>query len=53
VAVGTAAIIAAIAETSGAAEDDLVPGVVARTLWWSPRSIFLVALYGLLADADH
>jgi hypothetical protein len=53
VGVGTAAIIAAIAETSGAVEDDLVPGMVARTLWWTHRSIFLVGLYGLLAVADR
>ena len=30
---GAAAITAAVAETSGAADDDLVPGIVARTLW--------------------
>src|SRR5688500_12437454 len=47
---GAAAITAAIAETSGAADDDLVPGIVARTLWWTHRSIFLVALHGLLAE---
>ena len=41
---GAAAITAVIAETSGAADDDLVPGIVARTLWWTHRSIFLVAL---------
>src|SRR4051812_40858524 len=27
-------------EASGAAEDDLVPGIVARTLWFTHRSIF-------------
>ena len=50
---GAAAVTAAIAETSGAAEDDLVPGIVARTLWWTHRSIFLVALHGLLAGEDR
>jgi AcrR family transcriptional regulator len=50
---GAAAVTAAIAETSGAADDDLVPGIVARTLWWTHRSIFLVALRGLLAQEDR
>ena len=50
---GAAAVTAAIAETSGAADDDLVPGIVARTLWWTHRSIFLVALRGLLAEEDR
>jgi AcrR family transcriptional regulator len=50
---GAAAVTAAIAETSGAADDDLVPGIVARTLWWTHRSIFLAALHGLLADEDR
>jgi AcrR family transcriptional regulator len=50
---GAAAITAAIAKTSGAADDDLVPGIVARTLWWTHRSIFLVALHGLLAEEDR
>ena len=50
---GAAAVTAAIAETSGAAADDLVPGIVARTLWWTHRSIFLVALHGLLAEEDR
>ena len=50
---GAAAVTAAIAETSGAADDDLVPGIVARTLWWTHRSIFLVALHGLLAEEDR
>lgn len=47
---GAAAITVAIAETTDAADDDLVPGVVARTLWWTHRSIFLAALQGLLAE---
>ena len=50
---GAAAITAAIAETSGAADDDLVPGIVARTLWFTHRSIFLAALNGLLAEEDR
>jgi AcrR family transcriptional regulator len=50
---GAAAVTAAIAETSGAADDDLVPAIVARTLWWTHRSIFLVALHGLLAEEDR
>ena len=49
---GAAAITAAIAQTSGAA-DDLVPGIVARTLWWTHRSIFLGALQGLSAEEDR
>ena len=50
---GAAAITAVIAETSSAADDDLVPAIVARTLWWTHRSIFLVALTGLLAEEDR
>ena len=50
---GAAAITAAIAQTSGAADDDLVPSIVARTLWFTHRSIFLVALHGLLAEEDR
>jgi AcrR family transcriptional regulator len=50
---GAAAITTAIAETTGAANDDLVPGIVARTLWWTHRSIFLVALHGLLTEEDR
>ena len=50
---GAAVVTTAIAETSGAAEDDLVPGIVARTLWYTHRSIFLVALHGLLAEEDR
>src|SRR5829696_9631871 len=50
---GAAAVTAAVAETSGAAEDDLVPAMVARTLWWTHRSIFLLALQGLLAEKDR
>src|SRR4029453_5123772 len=50
---GAAAITAAVAETSGAADDDLVPAMVARTLWWTHRSIFLLALQGLLAGGHR
>ncbi len=50
---GAAAITTVIAETSGAADDDPVPAIVARTLWWTHRSIFLVALTGLLAEEDR
>lgn len=50
---GAAAVTAAIAQTSGAADDDLVPAIVARTLWWTHRSIFLLALHGLLAEEDR
>ncbi len=49
---GAAAITAVIAETSGADDDDLVPAIVARTLWFTHRSIFLAALNGLLAEED-
>jgi AcrR family transcriptional regulator len=50
---GAAAVTAAIAATSGAGDDDLVPGIVARALWWTHRSIFLEALHGLLANEDR
>ena len=50
---GAAAITAAIAGSSGAGEDDIVPGIVARTLWFTHRSIFHAALTGLLAGEDR
>jgi AcrR family transcriptional regulator len=50
---GAAAVTAAVAEASGASADDLVPRMVARTLWWTHRSIFLLALNGLLAEEDR
>lgn len=50
---GAAAVTVAIAETTGAAGDDLVPAIVARTLWWTHRSIFVAALHGLLAEEDR
>jgi AcrR family transcriptional regulator len=50
---GAAAITAAVAATSGAGDDDLMPAIVARTLWFTHRSIFRAALDGLLADEDR
>jgi AcrR family transcriptional regulator len=49
---GAAAITAAIAATSGADDDDLVPAILGRTLWFTHRSIFLAALTGLVAGED-
>jgi AcrR family transcriptional regulator len=49
---GATAITAAVAETSGAADDDLMPAIVARTLWFTHRSIFRAALTGLLTGED-
>ena len=42
-----------VAETSGAADGDIVPAIVARTLSWTNRAIFRVALTGLLAGEDR
>jgi AcrR family transcriptional regulator len=50
---GAAAITAAVAEASGADEEDILPAIVARTLWFTHRSIFLAALNGLLAEEDR
>jgi AcrR family transcriptional regulator len=50
---GATAITAGIAETSGADDDDLVPAIVARMLWFTHRSIFFAALNGLLAEEDR
>jgi len=50
---GAADVTAAIAETAGAADDDLVPAIVARTLWFTHRSIFRAALTGLLAGEER
>jgi len=50
---GAAAITTAVAETSGATDGDLVPSIVARSLWFTHRSIFLLALQGLLAEEDR
>src|SRR5215218_6614555 len=49
---GAAAITAVIAATSGTDDDDLLPAIVARTLWFTHRSIFRAALDGLLAEED-
>src|SRR3712207_2452627 len=49
---GAAALTAVVAETSGA-DDDIVPAIVARTLWFTHRSVFLAALNGLLAEEDR
>jgi AcrR family transcriptional regulator len=50
---GAAAITAAIAGPSGAGEDDLMPAIVARTLWFTHRSIFRSALTALVAGEDR
>ncbi len=50
---GAAAITTAVAETSGATDGDLVPAIVARSLWFTHRSVFLRALQGLLAEEDR
>jgi AcrR family transcriptional regulator len=47
-----AALAAVIAETAGAADDDVIPAVVGRTLVCTHRTIFRVALTGLLAGED-
>jgi AcrR family transcriptional regulator len=46
------ALVAAVAEATGADADDLVPAVVARTLAWTLITIFRTALDGLLAGED-
>ena len=50
---GATAITTAVAETSGAPDGDLVPAIVARSLWFTHRSVFLLALKGLLAEEDR
>jgi AcrR family transcriptional regulator len=50
---GAAPITAVVAETSGAGDDDLMPAIVARTLWFTHRTIFRAALTGLLAGEDR
>ncbi len=47
-----AALARVIAETTGAADGDVIAGVVGRTLVWTHRTIFRVALTGLLAGED-
>ena len=46
------ALVAAIAEATGAEADDLVPAVVARTLAWTLITIFRATFDGLLAGED-
>jgi AcrR family transcriptional regulator len=46
------ALAKAIAETTGAADGDVIAAVVGRTLVWTHRTIFRVALTGLLAGED-
>jgi AcrR family transcriptional regulator len=46
------ALAAAIAEATGADDDDIVPAVVARTLAWTLITIFRAAFDGLLAGED-
>jgi AcrR family transcriptional regulator len=46
------ALAAAVAEATGADDDDLVPAVVARTLAWTLITIFRATLDGLLAGED-
>jgi hypothetical protein len=48
----SAALTAVIAATAGADDDDVIPVIVARTLSWTHRTIFRVALEGLLAGED-
>ena len=48
-----AALDAAVAEATGADDDDLVPAVVARTLAWTHRLVFRAAFAGLLAGEDR
>jgi AcrR family transcriptional regulator len=47
-----AALVAVIAEATGADDDDIVPAVVARTLAWTLITIFRAAFDGLLAGED-
>lgn len=49
---GAEAITAAVADATGAEADDLVARIVARTLWFTHRSIFMAALQGLLEEED-
>ena len=48
----TAALALAIAESSGATKDDVVPAVLARTLSWTQRAILRAALAGLMSGED-
>jgi AcrR family transcriptional regulator len=49
---GAEAITTAVAEASDASDGDLVPALVARSLWFTHRSVFALALQGLLAEED-
>ena len=42
-----------IAEETGAAPDDLLPGVIARSLAWTHRLVFRAAFNRLIAGEDH
>jgi AcrR family transcriptional regulator len=42
-----------IAEETGSAPDDVVPGVVARSLAWTNRLVFRAAFSRLIAGEDH
>ncbi len=46
------ALVAAVAEATGADDDDLVPAVVARTLAWTLITIFRATFDALLAGED-
>lgn len=46
------ALVAVVAQATGADGDDLVPAVVARTLAWTLITIFRAAFDGLLAGED-
>jgi len=45
-------LVAAVAEATGADDDDLVPAIVARTLAWTLITIFRATFDGLLAGDD-
>jgi AcrR family transcriptional regulator len=47
------ALTAVIAESAGAADADVVPAVVARTLSWTHRAVLGAALTALLAGEDR
>jgi len=46
------ALAAAIAATAAAEDDDVLPEIAARTLWWTHRMVFRDAIAGLLANQD-
>lgn len=48
-----AALTTAVAASAGAAGDDVVPAVVARTLSWTHRAIVGAALAGLRSGEDR